>query len=164
MAKTRESAKIWPPDPSSHCSETEAKIHIFCIDCESPSALTKRDWQGRVIGKGLHGSLNALCTRFKHKYETLRGNAPLMRLLTVCMKCCAELELYHEDDQIDRIFGFKDNNGTPGEVVLRISCKKIEEIVSSKVIIMEGGLLNANTIKTVSVDGKWRKWYLWVKN
>jgi hypothetical protein len=80
------------------------------------------------------------------------------------MKCCAELELYHEVDQIDRTFGFKDNNKTSREVVLRISFKKIEEIVSSKVIIMEGGLLNANTIKTVSVNGKWRKWYLWVKN
>ena len=153
MEKIRESAKIWPLYPSC-CSEIEAKIHIFCIDCESPSTLSKRDWQGRIIGKGLHGSLNALCTRIKYKYETLRGNVPLIRLLTVCMKCCVELELYHEVDQIDRTFGFKDNNKTPREVVLRISFKKIEEIVSSKVIIMEGGLLNANTIKTVSVNGK----------
>ena len=87
-----------------------------------------------------------------------------MRLLIVYIKCYTELELYYEVDQIDRTFGFKDNNGTPREVVLRISFKKIEEIVSSEVIIMEGGLLNANMIKTVSVDGKQRKWYLWVKN
>jgi hypothetical protein len=67
---------------------------------------------------------------------------PLMRLLTIYMKCYTELELYHEVDQIDRTFGFKDNNGTPREVVLRISFKKIEEIVSSKVIIIEGGVTN----------------------
>ncbi|KAH6667739.1 hypothetical protein B0J14DRAFT_567113 [Halenospora varia] len=160
MAKTCERAKIRPPYPSSLCSETEAKIHVFCINCESKSALGKRDWQGRIIGKGLHGSLNALCTRIKHKYKS----APLMRLLTVCIDCCAELELYHEADQIGQIFGFKDNNTTPGEMVLRISYKEIEEIVSSKVIIMEGWLLNANVIETVGVNGEWRKWYLWFKN
>ena len=46
-------------------------------------------------------------------------------------------------------------------MVLRISYKEVEEIVSSKVIMMEGVLLSANTIKTVGVDGKWRKWYPW---
>jgi hypothetical protein len=156
MANTYESTKVLPPYTSSLCSETEAKIHVFCIDCESNSALSKRDWQGRIVGKGLHGSLNALCTRIKRKYK----DEPLMRLLTVCINCCSELEL-DEVDQIDRIFGFKDNNSTPGEMVLRTSYKEIEMIVSSKVIIMEGGLLNANTIKTVGVDGNQRKWYLW---
>jgi hypothetical protein len=159
MAKTYESAKIRPPYPSSLCSETDAKIHVFCIKCDPRDALTERGWQGRIIGKGLHGSLNALCARIK--YMLFGSQAPLMRLLTVCAECCAKLEVYYEVDQVDRIFGFQDKNGTAGETVLRVSYKEIEEIVSSKVIVMEGVLLNANTIKTVSVDGKWRKWYLW---
>ena len=46
-------------------------------------------------------------------------------------------------------------------MVIRISDKEIEDIVTSKFIMMEGVLLSANTIKTVGVDGKWRKWYLW---
>jgi hypothetical protein len=71
------------------------------------------------------------------------------------------LGLYHEVDQIDQILGFKDNNKISGGMVLRISYKEVEEIVSSKVIVMEGVLLNAGTIKTVGVDGKWRMWYLW---
>jgi hypothetical protein len=65
--------------------------------------------------------------------------------------------LHPEDDHIDRIFGFRDNNRTPGEMVLRISYKEIEEIVSSKVIIMEGRLLNSNTIKRAGLNSKWRK-------
>jgi hypothetical protein len=81
--------------------------------------------------------------------------------LTVCTDCCTELELYYEADQMDRIFSFKDSNETFSDMVLRISYKAVEEIVSSQVIMMEGVLLNANTIKTVGVDGKWRKWYLW---
>jgi hypothetical protein len=45
-------------------------------------------------------------------------------------------------------------------MVLRIIYKEIEEIVFNKVIIMEGMFLNVRTIKTVNVNGKWRKWYL----
>ena len=40
----------------------------------------------------------------------------------------------------------------PGEMVLRTSYKEIEVIVSSKVIMLEGWLLNAKTIKTVGID------------
>src|SRR5438045_1411466 len=103
MAKTYESAKIWPPYPSLLCSKTEAKIHVFCINCDPRNALMERDWQGRIIGKGLHGSLNALCARVKQKYMLSRSHTPLLRLLTVCVECYTELELHHEVDRIDRI-------------------------------------------------------------
>ena len=150
--------KIWPPYPFSLCSEAEAKIHVFCITCDPQDALKERGWQGRIRGKGLHGSLNALCARLK--YMLLRSQAPLMSLLTVCAECCAKLEVYYEVDQVDRIFAFQDKH-EPGEMVLRVPYKEIEEIVSSKVIVMKGALLNAGTINTSSADGKWRKWYLW---
>jgi len=151
--------KIWPPYPFSLCSEAEAKIHVFCIKCNPQDALTERGWQGRFIGKGLHGSLNALYA--KMKYMLFSSQEPLMRLLTVCAKCCAKLEVYDEVDEVDRIFGLRDKHRTLGEMVLRVPYKEIEEIVSSKVIVMKGALLNAGTINTSSADGKWRKWYLW---
>jgi hypothetical protein len=159
MAKTYESAKIRPPYPSSLCSEAEAKIHVFCIKCNPQDTLKERSWQGRIIGKGLHGSLNALCARVK--YMLFRSQVPLMSLLTVCAECCAKLEVYYEVDQVDQIFGFQDKHGMPGEMVLRVPYKEIEEIVSSRAIVMKGMLFNAGTINTVGADGKWRKWYLW---
>jgi len=159
MAKTYESAQIRPPYPSSLCSEAEAKIHVFCIKCDPQDALTERGWQGRITGKGLHGSLNALCAKIK--YMLFRSQEPLMRLLTVCAECCAKLEVYYKVDQVDQILSFRDKHGAPGEMVLRVPYKEIEEIVSSKVIVMKGALLNAGTINTSSADGKWRKWYLW---
>jgi hypothetical protein len=160
MAKTCESPKVWPPYPSSLCPETKAKFKVSYIKCDRIKD-GERDWQGRVIGRGLHGSLSALLTRVKHKYRLFMDHGPLIRLLTLCIECCTELGLYHEVDQIDQIFGFRDNNERPRGIVLRISYKEVEEIVSSKVIVMEGVLLNAGTIKTVGVDGKWRMWYLW---
>jgi hypothetical protein len=116
---------------------------------------------GLKTARVLHGSLSALLTRVNHKYRLFMDHGPLIRLLTLCIECCTELGLYHEVDQIDQIFGFRDNNERPGGMVLRISYKEVEEIVSSKVIVMEGVLLNAGTIKTVGVDGRWRMWYLW---
>jgi hypothetical protein len=55
---------------------------------------------------------------------------------------------------MDQIFCFRDNKETFRDIVLRISYKEIKEIVSSKVIMMAGVLLNANTIKTVGIDSK----------
>jgi hypothetical protein len=138
------------------CSETKSKIDVFCIKCKR---FSERYWQGRIIGKGIHGSVNAIFTRVKQKYKLLRGHLPLIRLLTLCIKCSTELELYDEADQINWLFGFKDDNKTSRGMTLRISYKRVEEVVSSKVIVMEGVLMN--TIKTVGVDGKYRKWYLW---
>ncbi|KAH8650260.1 hypothetical protein BGZ60DRAFT_421626 [Tricladium varicosporioides] len=157
MEKICESAKTWPIYPSPLCSESRAKVNISCINCNFKD---KRYWQGRIMGRGLHGALSALIARIKHKYRLFRDGTPLVELWTVCIHCSTKLELYHEADQISLVFDFKDNKGGGG-IVLRISYKEIEEIVSSKVIMMEGVILGANTIKTVGVDGKWRKWYLW---
>jgi hypothetical protein len=157
MAKICENAEIWPTYPSPLCSETKAKVNVSCINCDFED---KREWQGRIMGRGLHGALSALLARIKHKYGLFRDDTPLMDLWTVCIHCSTKLELYHEVNQIGLIFDFKDSTRPKG-IVLRVSYKEIEEIVSSKFIIMEGVLLSANAIKTVGVDGKWRKWYLW---
>ena len=77
-----------------------------------------------------------------------------MSLLTVCAECYAKIEVYYKVDQVDRIFGFQDKYETPREIVLRVLYKEIGEIVSSKVIVIKGVLLNAGTINTFSTDGK----------
>jgi hypothetical protein len=76
----------------------------------------------------------------------------LIRLLTVCIKCCTKLDLYYKVNQIDYIFGFQNSNIRPRDIVLRILYKEIEKIVFSKVIIIEGVLLNTGTIKTVGIN------------
>jgi len=81
-------------------------------------------------------------------------HGPLIRLLTLYIECYIKLGLYYKVNQIDQIFGFRDNNKRLRGIVLRISYKEVEEIVSSKVIVIEGVLLNASTIKTVGVNSK----------
>jgi hypothetical protein len=105
IAKTYKSAKIWPPYPSSLCPKTKAKFKVSCIKCDNCED-DKRDWQGRVIRRGLHRSLSALLTRVKHKYRLFIDHKPLIRLLTVYIKCYTKLNLYYKVDQIDQIFGF----------------------------------------------------------
>jgi hypothetical protein len=115
----------------------------------------ERRWQGRITGKGLHGSLNTLCPKIK--YMMFRSQAPLIRLLTVCAECCAKLEVYYKVDQVNRIFGFQDNYRASREIVLRVLYKEIKEIAFNRVIVIKGVLLNAGMINTFNIDGKWRK-------
>jgi hypothetical protein len=77
-----------------------------------------------------------------------------MRLLTVYAECCIKLEVYYKVDQVDQILSFRDKHRALREIVLRVLYKEIEEIVSSKVIVMKRALLNAGTINTSSTDGK----------
>jgi hypothetical protein len=71
------------------------------------SLLSQRERLAREdYRQGTLGSLNALLTRIKHKYRL--GYIPLMRLLTICIDCSIELELYYEADQIDQIFCFRE--------------------------------------------------------
>ena len=64
--------------------DTNAKVNVLCINCKFEDT---RDWQGRIIGKGIHGSLNALLIRMRDK---LLKDTPLMRLLTICVECSGE--------------------------------------------------------------------------
>jgi hypothetical protein len=75
--------------------------------------------------------------------------------LTLYIKYSTKLELYNKADQINWLFGFKDNNKTSKDITLRISYKKVKKVVSNKVIVMESVLIN--TIKTVSVNNKYKK-------
>lgn len=135
--------------------EIQAKINILCINHQNCDFGGPRDWQGRIVGKGIHGSLNALLTKIKHKNKLSKKDTPLMGLLTICIECCEGLGL-HEDD-LGQIPSSKDSKPL-GSMVLSLSYKEVEEVVSSKVIIMEGMLMN--TIKTVGVDAKEKKWPL----
>jgi hypothetical protein len=133
-------------------SETKSKINVFCIKCKR---FSKRYWQGRIIRKGIHRSVNAIFTRVKQKYKLLKSYSLLIRLLTLCIKCFTELKLYNKADQINWLFGFKDNNKTSKGITLKISYKRVKKVVFSKVIVIEDVLIN--TIKTVSINGKYKK-------
>ena len=67
----------------------------------------------------------------------------------------------YKEIQVNRIFSLGGINERSEGKILRILYKEIEGIVSSKVTLIEGVVVSANTIKKISVDGKWRKWYMW---
>lgn len=88
------------------------------------------------------------------------GSIPLITLYTVCIECCAETELEGED-QIGLKYNYRYNRIMDQEMTVILEYKEVEEMVSSKVIIMQGAFFNANTIDTVGRDGQLRKWELW---
>jgi hypothetical protein len=134
--------------------ETKANIDVSCVNCDFEE---KRDWQGWIIGKGITGSLNAFLTRIKYKSKLLKRNTPLMRLLTICGNCCIELNWDGKPDQ-DHILSVGSINKISTSLVLGLSYKEVEAVLSSKAIIIEGVAMN--TIKTVGIDGKWKVWFL----
>jgi hypothetical protein len=135
-------------------SETKAKIDVSCVNCDFEE---KRDWQGWIIGKGITGSLNAFLKRIKYKNKLLKRNTPLMRLLTICDNCCIELDWDGKPDQ-DHILSVGRLHKISASLVLRLSYKEIEEVISSKSIIIGGLLMSA--IKTVGIDGQEKEWDL----
>ena len=154
MSQTTRKGKLksWP-------SLTMARVEFVCISCESDlSRENQKYWHGRIIGKGLHGSVNAIWARAKHKYKLLGANTALMQLLTICPQCCIDLDLHDEMDQSDYVFALKNRLSKPATLKLPVTYKAAEEIFSSRVIVMEGVLMN--TIKTIDAGGCCRVWYL----
>jgi hypothetical protein len=134
--------------------ETGAKINVSCVNCDSEE---ERDWQGQIIGNGITGSLNAFFTRIRHKNKLLKRDTPLMKLLTICDTCCTELNWDGKPNR-DHILSVGNINKILASLVLGISYKEVEAVVSSKAIIMEGVAMSA--IKTVGIDGVLKVWFL----
>jgi hypothetical protein len=66
------------------------------------------NWQGRIIGNGIHGSLNVLLIRMRGK---LLKDTLLMRLLTICLECSEEgvrIEKMNYKAWIDQTLNSKD--------------------------------------------------------
>jgi hypothetical protein len=109
-----------------------------------------RKWQGRIVGKGIHGSINVLLAMLKHKIKASQGRTPLMGVLTICDGYWGVLDFCDEADHMDRVV-----NRISGSLVLGLLDKEVKEVVSTKVIIMERMLMDA--ITTISIDGEWRE-------
>lgn len=135
-------------------SKTKAKIDISCVNCDFEDM---RDWQGCIVGKGIHGSVYAFFARIKHKHKLLRGNKRLIGLLTICDDCCIDLGWYSAPDR-NHVLGFGGVNKISASLVLSVTYKEIEEVVSSGAIILGDPLVNA--IKTVGIDGREKEWHL----
>jgi hypothetical protein len=116
--------------PCSVWLETKAKVSVFCVNWQNCKFEEEREWQGQIIGRGIHGCLNALLSKIKYKNRASKTCKPLIGLLTNCAECSREIG-WSDDDQLDQII-----KRTPGSLVL--SGKEVEEILSTKVIIMEG--------------------------
>ena len=50
------------------------------------ASLRARETSKRVIGNGIHGSLNVLFTRVKYNNKLLKGHTTLIGLLTMCIE------------------------------------------------------------------------------
>ena len=75
-----------------------------------------------------------------------------MGLYTLCLKCCDELELYDKDDQIDQIRSFEGKTTLSASMIVGATYKEIEEILFSRLIIIDGK--STSSFKTVTMDGK----------
>jgi len=133
--------------------ETNAKVKVWCVNYQNCKFKDEREWQGVIIGKGIHGSINALLALVKHKNKALKTSTPLMGLLTICTECCGELDFWYKANHVDRII-----NRTPGSLILSLSAKEVEEVASSKGIIIEGALMDI--IETVAIDSQLKKWHM----
>lgn len=84
-----------------------------------------------------------------------------MRLLTICADCCTELDWNGRPDQ-NHILSVGRLHKTSAKLVLSLSHKEIEEVISSVFIIMGSFLINS--IKTVDIDGYVKEWDLLFQN
>lgn len=84
-----------------------------------------------------------------------------MRLLTICVDCCTELDWDGRPDQ-NHILSVGRLHKISAKLVLSLSYKEIEEVISSVFIIMGSFLINS--IKTVGIDGYVKEWDLLFQN
>jgi len=140
---------------SNLCTETTTPISIFCVNCAVKSKDNQEEyrfWSGLIPGKRTLGYLKAYLIRIKLKVS----KAPLIKLLTLCKECCLELGLNTHLAQMDRILKFKDTPNTHRKLVFRISHREIEEMFSSRVIILVG--MFTTPFLTINPDGQWKEW------
>ena len=104
------------------------------------------------MGRGIHGFLNALLSKIKHKSQGSTTRKPFMGLLTICAECHKEPNWSYNTYRLDQVI-----KRTRGISILCLSDKEVEEAISSEVIIIMEGIL-MDVIKTVGVDGRCKDW------
>ncbi len=75
----------------------KVKVTYININCKFKE---ERKWQGRIISKGIHGSLNALLAMLEHKIKALQGRILLIGVLTIYNRCCGVLDFCNKGDYI----------------------------------------------------------------
>lgn len=132
---------------SSLCAETTAHINISCVNCATTGS--HRTWNGIILGRGAPGSIKAYLIRVRLKLS----RAPLLELLTTCEKC-TKLKL----DNKARVEHFELHGVSTShrKMVFRVSHDQMEEMLSSKVVVLEG--IFTMPFVTIGQDGQWKKW------
>ena len=100
------------------------------------------------------GRLNAFLAKIKHRDK----DTALIGLLTIYIEWYKEgLKFDYTDykDEINQVLRSKKKNRRFKSILLSVSYKKVEGVISSKVIIIKGILMNI--IDTISVDAKKEK-------
>jgi hypothetical protein len=118
------------------------------MDGKSCGGFEERVWQGRIVGYGIHGALNALL--IKHRNLATRSDSPLIGLLTVCVKC-RDQPIYLSVHRLSRMI-----KAAPGKLVLTVVYEEIADFISSKQISMEDVLMD--TINTIECGGQQKEW------
>jgi hypothetical protein len=127
-----------------------ATVNVVCISCGLKG---QRHWEGELIGRGFHGSFNALLSRLRQS-----ARKPLLGIYTIGGVCgCEEPTETFATNQLNVFFKNK-----PGNMHIGIlSEKEIEEVLAADKILMKGVLMN--TITTIAVNGELREWHLLYK-
>ena len=129
-------------------------ISISCINCIFQGKETlRRPWRRIILGTRTAGCIKAYFVKIRLKLS----KAPFIKLLTICQDCCTELDL-DQSAHIDRIPNFK---GVPncGKLVFRVSYKEMEEIFTSRVIVLVGMFTTPFlTIDRDGPPGQWKEW------
>lgn len=132
---------------SNLCAETKADISISCINCATTGST--RTWHGIILGRGALGCIKAYLVRVKLKLSRV----PFIELLTICENCTkSKLDDQAWVEHLD----FHSVSTSPRKMVFRVSYEQMEEMLCSKVLVLEGAF--TTPFVTIGQDGQWKKW------
>ena len=69
-------------------TDVTAGISIVCA-YDSCEPVDSRVWRGKIVAKGLHGSVQALFARMSQRIQVFK--TPLMGIITVCAECAWQI-------------------------------------------------------------------------
>ena len=119
----------------SSCSRINSKISILCLSCQT---LDEEHWEGNITGIGVWGSINARLLRIKHRCAEISNGRPLISILTVCNECQESSDSENNNMAAAKFGSSIVCNQKLGAIALHIQYKKIDQVLFSGVMLVEG--------------------------